>query len=173
MKVWLLSAIIEWWNKHYFWFDVVLSFVLVVVLYTVSGKYWDVSSKCILLINDEPECILQLVITVAVTAIGFVLTGLALLLSLCDAGKFGVLVRNKYFPLVFKTYLHSVYVLAGVVAIATSWLFLKDTKVVESWMFYLLVFSLTLALCRLVRCVWIMRVLIYVILSSVKQKPVR
>lgn len=164
-----MNAFTEWCNKYFFWIDALLSLGLVVLLFIISEKYWDITGKCIDLIKSEQECLLSLVITIAATAIGFVLTGLTVLLTLCDAGKFGILVKNKHFHLIFKTYLHSVYVLACVVVISAIWLFLKDTNGIDIWMFYLLVSSSILTLFRLVRCVWIMRILIYVILSLVKK----
>lgn len=168
MKLWLLDEIIEKWNKHFFWVDILLSLGLVAFLYFTSHKYWDISGKCIALIKSEQECVLTLIITIGATAIGFVLTGLTLLLTLCDAGKFGILVKNKHFHLVFETYLHAVYTLVCVVIFSSLWLFLKNSNGIDIWMFYLLVTSSILTLFRLFRCVWIMRILIDVVLSSVK-----
>ncbi len=165
----LLDETIEWWNKHFFGIDTLLSLGLVILLFIISGKYWDIAGKGIILIKNEQECILSLTITIAATAIGFVLTSLTLLLTLCDGGKFGILVKNKHFHLVFKTYLHAVYVLAFVVVISALWLFLKDTIGIDKWMFYLLISGLMLTLFRLARCVWIMRILISVVLSSKKK----
>jgi len=148
--------------------DFFVTVLIVLVFAVISAKYWDAGEKFISLINEDPKCILPLIITVTGMLIGFALTGLTILLTLSDTGKLGVLVKNKHFSDIFKTYRKAIKAMSGIMVVAIGSLLLGPNSKVDLWFFYGGLFSTLLALFRLYRCIWFMKLLIKIVIKNAK-----
>ena len=157
-----ISYIVSLYRKNFLLAELILSFILVCLVYIYQGpQSHDVIVKWISLNKGE---IYPLIATISGTLLGFVITGVSIIMAFTESGKLELLKKSKHYKTIYEVYFNTIKYLAFTTVISIVGLMIDS-----SWSIYVLyaiIWSVIISSLRLWRCVWILENVIEIITKS-------
>lgn len=141
------------YNRHFLDAELLLSGVICLFLIYLINRTW--SSEIIRewIFANKRE-IYPLVATIAGTLLGFVITGVSIIIAFSGSEKLALLRKSPYFKTIFTIYFSTMKFLAITTIIAVSGIVVDDKWAIR--IFYLLLWSVMISSFRIWRCLWIL-----------------
>lgn len=156
------------WGKHFLGAELGLSIFLVSCLWLILLiNCWE--EAVLDAIKSNRAAIYALVASVAGSLLGFVLTGVAILLALADTSKLGILTTSPHYKTIYTTYMTTVRAFGLTTFIGFLCLLLENGPTPRSWAVYLTLWASILCVFRLGRCIWILEKIIGIATKGPKQ----
>lgn len=135
--------------KAEFLISVVVSVLIVGAMkYTWSSEtigYW---------LSTNKKDIYPLIATIGGTLLGFVITGVSIILAFSESEKLRLLKRSKQYETIFTIYFSTVRYLAITTVVAIFGMIIDDRLSIG--IFYLLIWSVIISSLRIWRCLWVL-----------------
>lgn len=90
--------------------------------------------------------------TIGVTLLGFIITGVSVLISFTESGKLLLLKRSPHYRTLFNVYFYAIKFLALLSVVALCGIFAPKTFVID--FFYVLIVLVMISIWQTYRCVW-------------------
>lgn len=130
-------------------FGVVLAGALA-LLTQFSG--WWTADQLVSTVSGDAGNVYQLVVTLSITLLGFVLTAVSVVLAWTGLEKFQVLRKSRHYHTLYDVFFSAIRWLAILGAVAFVGIFVESLVIV-----YLLAATLTVSALRIWRCIWALR----------------
>jgi hypothetical protein len=150
-----MSAIVQLWNRHFLWCELVLSIALAVVLVTWSERFGGHTTVDAILDGNRGNLYGTLA-SVLGALLGFAITAISIILAVADRPRVRALQGSPHNKTLWKTFIASVRCLGFGTVVALSALFIDRDKDPNHIMFYVMAWMLVLAVFRTWRCIWIL-----------------
>lgn len=141
--------------KMEFLISIVISVLIVCVMeYTWSSEtigHW---------ISENEKDIYPLIATISGTLLGFVITGVSILLAFSESEKLKLLKRTKQYKTIFDVYFSTIKYLAVTTIIAIFGILINNRLAIVT--LYILIWSVIISSLRVWRCLWILESIVEV-----------
>lgn len=148
----MLRRMRDAYEAHFLCCDLIVSVILAVVL---AYLYESFRAEGFLEAVASPE-LYGTIATIAGTLLGFVVTGLAVILSVGDSPALRVLRRSKRYPEVYSVFFGAGCCFAILMLLALTGMVLERSGPVAGWIPYMVTWGVLLCLFRLGRCFWVL-----------------
>lgn len=140
------------YEKYFLEFELLLS-ILIASLITgffifYYSQIWQNNTFLALLINP----VFPVIATISVTLLGFIMTGVSVLISFTDSGKLNLLKQSVHYQTLFDIFFSAIKFLAITAAISIFGIFSSGTILQIS--FYLILWGIIISSFRTYRCIW-------------------
>ncbi|WP_406657526.1 hypothetical protein V7O62_02930 [Methanolobus sp. ZRKC2] len=105
----------------------------------------------------------SLLASIAGTLLGFVITGVSVIIAFSESEKLKMLKKSKHYRTIFVVYFSTIKYLALTTAISIIWIFTNFLIVVS---FYLLTWSAIISSLRIGRCIWILEEIVEIVIKD-------
>ncbi len=149
----MIERIWKVYKRHFLLAELIISIFIILATVYVTGclcpqrslENWITSNR---------STIYPLVATISGTLLGFVITGVSIILAFSESDKLRLLKRSKQYRTIFTIYFSAIKYLALATVVAIVGLAVNDNLV--TLMFYLLLWSILISALRIWRCLWIL-----------------
>jgi len=157
----------NWWEKRFLLWEFLLSLVIVGLFFLIVQKFG--LQEAIVEVMEGNRCsIYGLLASVAGSLLGFVLTGVAIMLALADSNKLGILTQSKHYTYIYKVYMSTVKSLALTTVLSIIAVLYDREQSPNAVMLYLVLWAVILSIFRVIRCVWILEQIIKIATKAKK-----
>lgn len=141
------------YNRHFLDAELLLSGVICLFLIYSMNRTW--SSLTIReWISANKREIYPLVATIAGTLLGFVITGVSIIIAFSGSEKLALLRKSPHFKTMFTIYFSTMKLLAITTIIAVSGIVVDDKWAIR--IFYLMLWSVIISSFGIWRCFWVL-----------------
>lgn len=160
-----MSNIEKFYKRHFLLAELLLSIIFTILVLIIIQQLWspEALEKWI---NTNKEDIYPLVATIGGTLLGFVITGVSIILAFSESEKLRLLKRSKQYKTIFTIYFSAIKYLAITTVVAVIGIAINDNLAIL--MFYLLLWSVVISSLRIWRCIWILESIVKIISKSEK-----
>jgi hypothetical protein len=132
--------------------DIIIPIIVgILIIYVGNG---------ISLFNSNDEDFIKLLIytifptiaTIGVTLLGFIITGVSVLISFTESGKLPLLKQSVHYKTLFDVYFHAIKFLAILSIVSLCGIFAPKSFTIE--FFYVLIVLVMISIWQTYRCVW-------------------
>lgn len=150
------------YEKQFMLYELIISIVLSIVIvkfilpiiFPETVESWLVTNK-----ND----VYSLLASVAGTLLGFIITGVSVILAFSESEKLRLLKKSRHYKTIFVVYFSTIKWLALTTAVSIMWIF---TDLFMLYSFYLLIFAIIITSLRMARCVWILEAIVEIVIRD-------
>lgn len=150
------------YEKQFMLYELIISIVLSIVIvkfifpiiFPETVESWLVTNK-----ND----VYSLLASVAGTLLGFIITGVSVILAFSESEKLRLLKKSRHYKTIFVVYFSTIKWLALTTAVSIIWIF---TDLFMLYSFYLLIFAIIITSLRMARCVWILEAIVEIVIRD-------
>jgi len=163
MRVTDMSNMEKFYKKHFLLAELLLSMIFTVLVLIIIQRLWspETLEKWI---NTNKEDIYPLVATIGGTLLGFVITGVSIILAFSESEKLRLLKRSKQYKTIFTIYFSTIKYLAITTVVAIIGIVINDNLAIL--IFYLLLWLVVISSLRIWRCIWILESIVEIIHKS-------
>lgn len=156
-----MASIVDTYHKYFLEIEFLMSGVICLLLILLMNYIWSsqIISRWIFLNKGE---IYPLVATIAGTLLGFVITGVSILIAFSEFEKLKLLKQTPHYKTIFTIYFSTMKFLATTTIVAVSGIVIDDQWAIP--IFYLLLWSIIISSLRIYRCFWILENIAEIIL---------
>ena len=148
------------YKRHFLLAELIISIIFTIILMCLVEIFWSQESlKNWITINRGT--IYPLIATIGGTLLGFVITGVSIILAFSESEKLRLLKRSKQYKTIFTVYFSTIKYLAITTILAIIGLVVNDN--LSILLFYLLILSVTVSIFRIWRCLWILQSIVEII----------
>ena len=149
------------YNRHFLDAELLLSGVICLFFIYLINRTWSSETIRGWIFANKRE-IYPLVATIAGTLLGFVITGVSIIIAFSGSEKLGLLRKSAHYMTVFTIYFSTMKFLALTTIVAVSGIVVDDKWAIR--IFYLLLWSVIVSSFRIWRCLWILENIAKIIL---------
>lgn len=153
------DPILRAYQRHFLFYELLLSVIVIIITYFVIQHYYAIEQQ-IELINTFKEKIYPLIATATVTLLGFIITGVSILISFLELDKLKLLKESKHCSTLFQIYFSAIKYLAATTFLVILGIMLTTFSTI---LFYLTLWGAVISILRIWRCVWVLEQLISII----------
>jgi hypothetical protein len=148
-----------YYRKHFLGCELFISFVFLGIVMFIS-YFWLDNNYIVNNLNGIRDTFYGATASITGALLGFVITGLSVLLTMNTNNAIEHLKKSRHFPLIFKIFLStSKYLALSLFVSLLSLLFDKDTSPVPL-MTFITLWSIIIVVFRLTRCFWVLEKII-------------
>lgn len=147
-------SLIKMWKKHFLFFELIISFVLIGIL------IWFCDAKIDFILNTIRLQLYGTISGISGALLGFVIAGLSVLLAINDNEQIKILKASPYFKLIYGIFLSTSKYLAFTTIMPLLGMIIDTDTHPQKWVTYVIVWSLIISFLRLARCFWVLEKMI-------------
>lgn len=148
------------YKRHFLLAELIISIIFTIGIIALVHFLWSQESLKSWVITNT-DTIYPLIATIGGTLLGFVITGVSIILAFSESEKLRLLKRSKQYKTIFTIYFSTIKYLAITTIIAIIGLVVNDDFSV--FIFYLLLWSVTISALRIWRCLWVLQSIVEII----------
>lgn len=154
------SSIIKKYRKHFLWADLVVSLIFIIIIFLIMNYFYsfDTINNWISLNKAQ---LYPTIATIAGTLLGFVITGISIIIAFSESEKLKHLRKSKHYKTIFDVYFSTIRYLA----LATVFP-LIGIVINSDWSYYILfliIWAIMISSFRIWRCIWILESIISIL----------
>jgi len=139
-----------------FLFSILLITLVSIIIFFQYFQIWQNANFLTLLTNP----VFPTIATISITLLGFIMTGVSVLISFTESGKMSLLKKSKHYQTLFDIFFSAIKYLAftaftSIIGIFSSGIFLQI-------LFYLTLWGVIISSFRTYRCVWALEEIIVI-----------
>ena len=154
------------YNRHFLEAELIISIIVSLVLIFIMISIWSVGT-IEHWISINKETIYPLIATLGGTLLGFIITGISILLAFSESERLRVLKQHRLYETIFKVYFSTIKYLAITTLSAISAIVINNG--LSFYIFCFLLWSIIISALRIWRCFWILENIVGVIYKHKKQ----
>lgn len=112
----------------------------------------------------------SLLATISGTLLGFIITGISVIIALSGSKELETVKNNRQFNKVFEVYFNTIKYLAFTVIVSIIG-FLVNNDFINKYLFYILIFLAIISSFRVYRSVWVLKSIVRIIIPKTEDKP--
>jgi carbon starvation protein CstA len=165
-----MTLLPRWWRVHFLWVE--LSLVLIVLsCFTVyvehSGRRYLLDAT----LAGNRNAIYGTLASIFGSLLGFVITAVSIVLGYATSDQLRVVRESKHYPTLWRTFTAAIRCLGSATLVAVVGVIFDREDSPQHWITYICMFTSTLTIARLVRSVWILENVVWLVTSPTpKQK---
>jgi len=148
------------YKRHFLLAELIISIIFTIGIMVLVHFLWSHELLKSWIITNR-NTIYPLIATIGGTLLGFVITGVSIILAFSESEKLRLLKRSKQYKTIFTIYFSTIKYLAITTIIAIIGLVVNDDFSVV--IFYLLLWSVTISALRIWRCLWVLQSIVEII----------
>lgn len=157
-----MSKVKERYEENFMLYEFFISIILsIAIIHFIFPIIFPDGIETWLVLNKGD--IYSLLASVAGTLLGFIITGVSVILAFSESEKLKILKKSKHYKTIFVVYFSTIRWLALTTVISIIWIF-TDYFMVTS--FYLLTWSVLVSSLRIGRCVWILESIVEIVIQD-------
>jgi len=155
------------YKRHFLLAELIISIFFTIGIMVLVHFLWSHELLKSWIITNR-NTIYPLIATIGGTLLGFVITGVSIILAFSESEKLRLLKRSKQYKTIFTIYFSTIKYLAITTIIAIIGLVVNDDFSVIIFyfsivIFYLLLWSVTISALRIWRCLWVLQSIVEII----------
>lgn len=158
----------KWWEKNFLIAELILSIIIIVVAYYMIN-FLNLKTSLVLMVADIRQQLYGTIASVSGSLLGFVITGMSILLTMGESESIKRLKKSKHYPQIFKVYLSSGKFLALSTVLAITALIIDTNGTPKLWCTAFVGWAVLISVFRLLRCIWVLENMIG-LATNTKQK---
>lgn len=144
----------SFYNRHFLRFEFLISIAITLLVYRLNILRYAP--------NDRQAIYVTLASSLG-ALLGFVITGVSVVLALSGSGRIDLLQKSPYFRQVFDVFVSTARMLGFGFLVAFAGLVLDRSQAPNRWIAYPMVFFVCACALRLFRCIWVLENLISIV----------
>lgn len=156
-----MASIVDTYHKYFLEVEFLISGVICLLSILLMNYVWSSQAINKWIFSNKDE-IYPLVATIAGTLLGFVITGVSILIAFSESERLKLLKQASQFKTIFTIYFSTMKFLAMTTIVAVSGIVIDDRWAIP--IFYLLLWSIIVSSLRIWRCFWILENIAKIIL---------
>ena len=148
------------YKRHFLLAELIISIIFTIGIMVLVHFLWSHELLKSWIITNR-NTIYPLIATIGGTLLGFVITGVSIILAFSESEKLRLLKRSKQYKTIFTIYFSTIKYLAITTIIAIIGLVVNDDFSVV--IFYLLLWSVTISALRIWRWLWVLQSIVEII----------
>lgn len=161
----------EWWSRYFLTLELIAS-ILIFLSFLIWGEFFSGKKALDQILGDNQNKIYENLTAVFGTLLGFVITAVSIVLGYTDNENLDVIRESDHYEDLWKVYKSAMRSLALATAAGLMGIIFENMEDIKYYLLYLNVLTVSLAIFRLGRSIWILENIISLItLPSNAQKP--
>ncbi len=148
------------YKRHFLLAELLLSLILSVLVLIIIQWFWSPDSLERWISSNKKE-IYPLIATIGGTLLGFVITGVSIILAFSESEKLRLLKQSKQYTKIFAIYFSTIKYLAITTVVAIIGIVINNNLAIL--IFYLLLWSIVISSLRIWRCIWVLESIVEII----------
>jgi len=153
--------VVAYYQKKFLCIELVLSIIaaVIIIILFVKGfpSIWTDCKFIALLINP----VFPVIATICVTLLGFIMTGVSVLISFTESGKMSLLKESVHYKTLFEIFFSAIKYLAITAVFAIFGIF--SNGLITQIVFYFTMWGVIISSLRTYRCIWALEQIIKII----------
>ena len=150
-----MRKIIILYRRNFLKAELILSFIIAIIIiglidYVMLWSRDDIISW----ISQNKADVYPLVASIGGTLLGFVVTGVSVLIAFTESGKLDLLKKSEHYKTMYAVYFNTIKYLAIVTGVAFIGLMVDGYWAIP--LLYIIIWAVIISLLRMWRCVWIL-----------------
>lgn len=141
------------YERHFMCYEFILSIVIIFAIYLTWNRYSS-PEKIHNWICVNKDALYPLIATISGTLLGFVITGVSVIIAFSESDKVELLKKSKHYGTIFDVYFSAIRYLALSTILAIIGILINDGC--ENLAFFVIAWSVLISTFRLGRCLWIL-----------------
>jgi len=151
--------ILRQYNKYFLQIELVMSIVLTIIIIYIFDCIRSPDTIINWLGQNKNE-IYSLFATINGTLLGFIFTGMSIILVFTESDKLRLMKRSKHYKTIFIIYFSTIkYLGIATIIPILGIIFNNDYNI---YLFYLIIWSIIISVLRIWRCMWVLESLIVI-----------
>jgi hypothetical protein len=149
------------YKRHFLVIELFLAvFATFIIFIIFSRVFTEDQIHCLILIADKQ--IYSIIALGAITLLGFIITGVSILITFTETEKLKLLKGSKQYKTLFDIYFSTIKFLAITTILSVMGILIQDpTK--SKILFYLILLGVLISAIRIWRCVWVLEQIIGIV----------
>lgn len=154
-----MNRIKEIIKKYFLLFDFIVC-VIILLVWLFLTKYFNLNIFSLLTLTNRLKDIYTAIFNTAITIFGFLLTSISILFAFLENKKLEFFKETKHAETMFSVFFHAV-ICSGILALISFVTFFISNEL----LFWVIMFNLILLIARIIRVIWILKNLAYMIIK--------
>lgn len=138
----------KWWGKNFLAYELILSIIIIVISWAAVNYFGKVGILSSML-NTIRLQLYGTIASVTGSLLGFVITGMSILLTMGESESIKMVKKSKHYPLIFKIYLNTSKYLALTTILGIVGLIIDRDGAPIIWFTVIVCWSLLISIFRL------------------------
>lgn len=161
-----MVGMIKKYKRHFLFADLIFSIVIsILIIYFINSR-WSYDVINIWIFTNKGD-LYPLLATIGGTLLGFVITGVSIIIAFSESEKLRLLKHSNQYQTIFDIYFSTIKYLAITTGVTIFGLITSDKWAVI--ILYLIIWSTTISLFRIWKCVWVLESIVEIILNNGKK----
>ncbi|WP_321430507.1 hypothetical protein [uncultured Methanolobus sp.] len=157
-----MSKFKDKYEERFMFYEFIISIILsIAIFHFVFPIIFPDGVDSWLILNKKD--IYSLLASIAGTLLGFVITGVSVILAFSESEKLKMLRKSKHYKTIFVVYFSTIRWLALTTILSIVWIF---TDFLMTYAFYLLTWSVIISSLRIGRCIWILEAIVEIVIQD-------
>ncbi|AKX94467.1 hypothetical protein MTHERMOG20_11540 [Moorella thermoacetica] len=151
-----MGSLRDKYEKNFLLYDLIASVIITGLIFLIAIRT-PLNSKILELLVGIRLSLYNTIISVAGALIGFVITGLSILISMKETPSLELLKKSKYYKQIYDVYLSTSRCLGMLLFIALFAIILDHDNKPIPIMPYIILWGLMISTLRIARCLWVIK----------------
>ncbi len=148
------------YKRHFLFADLVVS-VLISLIFIFSINFTWSSETIAAWISANKKEIYSLIATIGGTLLGFVITGVSIIIAFSESEKLRLLKQSKQYKTIYDVYFSTIRFLAITTVVPIIGIIINDGEAVL--ILYFLIWSVLISSFRIWRCIWVLESIVEIL----------
>lgn len=145
----------KWWKENFLIAEFFLSIAVITITFGLILTF-DFQLSLASMVSDIRQQLYGTIASVSGSLLGFVITGMSILLTMGETESIKRLKMSKHYPQIFKVYLSSGKFLALSTVLSIMALIVDTNGAPKLWCLTIVGWAVLISVFRLLRCIWVL-----------------
>lgn len=154
-------------KQHFLLFDLLKSILLIIAIIFIANNYL-LENEIRNFLLDSRQALYSVTATIAGAILGFVITGVAIIIGLGDEKSLSKLKRSKYHIQIYEAYFKAIIYLAITTFLGITGIIIHKESI-NLWLFYANLWGILISVISVSRCIYFLKMIVKIITSGRKE----
>lgn len=161
----MVETLSDKYHNNFLRYELIISLVLGVLVICLIHNYWSEKDIQDWMLNNK-AMFYSLLATISGTLLGFIITGISVIMSLSESPKLETAKKSTQFKKIFVVYFNTINYLAYT-AILSIIGFLMNNEFINTYLLYVSIILVIISAFRVYRSIWVLKNMVDIIIPDV------